>query len=1182
MAGGDLTVNFKLDVSWLQLPQAEIPKYQEGKPEKFQHPLFLPYRKNDPEKVYARKELARFTYLDKITSGQEAYKTEGGSRRFDVLGVISKIIAVILPTLSVLMPIGVGYLPAWVPFGIGLPVILILSIVQSQIKSRIEIYKREQQFLPYLEGFLKSPTSKSLQFMSQEDLPVQDERLKSDEILLEGVEEGHSLLKRPALLDNRWDLDAPSYQLQRAASIAGRYDLEVSPYLQQAVAAEYAGMPHKREKWNEVCDLQEDILVAARDGDFEEFSKKIEKRREKAYEASRLSDCPLDYPMVTFRSYIESLVELYQRFYLKLEKLDGLHKEGEALYGEPAKGWENYLKFAQTIKIVLEGFKKFENQLDEPILVPDIQSQLIFYQLNGETECMEEQLQKWIAAHPSKRYQAIQAKLDSYVIQEMPTEEAFKQLAAWIGKYPRDANQKIVRLGLKFPIEFKAWMDKHPQLHFETPRDLLERLDGVRKNFPHPIQEVLTGQQLGVVFLNWVEQHPALLDQTILELGDHFPRELKAWIEKHPEMRFKTARDLFNRSTTAVESLREAQRAFKDLKVEAQAIDTFEKSVMTPLDEAIRGQSEAVEFTQKFKATFTNLPVTPFAKEIVPSTPSSLNSRKIEEIDLNKLLRGIDRQMLFTHRARKFGLRIPLVALFAIEGIVAYYLATPWILWGLCVLVALGEGVSYYVDQKLQEMERKKKAIKLQYILRDRPEIDVVPGTKPHLQTVKEVQRKYGLEGVRPTWARILTEESGSALEMAANLEEATEGARELAKEGSEMAAARLEEALLNLYSQQNALLAIYNKKSPAHQKEMLSLTARIQSMEKVLYPVEDAPEPKNPKKKEKRAQSLREASQKHREKVQAEHQKRHQLEKRLDSLTRRFLYETNQLAILNFKQSHFDEIAQILPPALMEKILTQEDLQVYLDTITHPSEKQRHGHALQTLVALQTDEEVPTLSTLKAKREATQAILTQVEQQSLQGLKIYQQDYKSCYGPLARERQLVEDARDKLAETKIYMQTKRKEFRQVSRQFAKLEQFLTPQFVKKPVLQAEIDLILQSLNEEPLAVDSNINVIHLLWGIKEKLNSLPFNLVSSNDIKFLAFSAEIEQLRKLQPADRLMLAKLLRKLQVLQSEKEYVTKLNVDNNEARATQNLRGIQEELDLLRDRYDELSLKLLASS
>lgn len=1102
MAGGDLTVNFNADIdtSWLQLPKKEIPQFRVG----------------EPEKVYARKELARFTYLDKITLGQEAYKKEGGSTRDYVLKVVSQVISVILPALSVLMPLAVCYLPPWVPFGIGLPVILVLSIVQSQIKSRIEIYKREQQFLPYLDGFLKFPTFKAFQAVSQEDLPALDERLKSDEMMHEEVGKKRLHLKRPTAVDSRFDLDAPSYGKHRVATIASRYDFEVSPYLQQAVAAEYAGMPHKREKWKEVCNLQDDILAAAREGDVEEFSKKdveefskkIEARRETAYEASRLPNCPLvDYPVATLRSYLESLVQLYRRFSLQFKKLDSLRTEGEALYGVPAEGWAKYLELAKAIQIQLEGFKQIANHLDEPVLLPDFNLPLILYRLNGETSRMKKQLEKWIAAHPSKRHQALQDKLNKYAE-----------------------------------------------------------------------QDVLTGQQLGVVFVDWVKQHPDQLDQTIMDLGDRFPKELKGWIEKHPQMRFETARDLFSRSIRAVECLKAAQLEFKSLKVETQAIDTFEKTVMVPLADAIIGQSEAVEFEQKFKATFTKTPAIAFAKVVVPKERSPLKSRKIEEIDLNNLLRGIDSQMLFTNRARKYGLRIPLIALFAIEGIVAYYLATPWLFWGLCVLAALGEGVSYYIDRKLQEMERKKQAIKLQYILRDYPEISVIPGTKPHLGTVKEVQQKYGLDGVRPTWARILTEDAGTPLETAGNLAEAAEATRELAKEGSEVAAARLEEALLNLYSQQNALLRIYNKKNSAHQKEMRYLNARIQNMEKVLYPAEDPPDPKNPTQKQKRATALRKASQKKREEAQRQYQKRHQLEKDLDGLTRRFLHAANQLAIINFKQAHFDEIAQVLPANLLEQILSQEEVEEYLDKITNLSLKQKQARALQTLVALQKDQEVPTPSTLKTKRESIEGILNQDKQQGLRLLGTYQQDYKSCYGPLARERQLVEEALDKLAENKIYMEKKRKEFRQVSRQFSSLERLLTPRFVHKPVLQAEIDLLLKTLKEDPLDADSTIDVNQLLWGIKEKLNSFPFTLISSNDLKFLAFDKEIEQLRKLPLTDRLMLAKLLRKLQVLQNEKEYESKSNVDNSEALANENLNVIQQEMTLLKKKYDELSTSL----
>ncbi len=1231
MSGGNLTVRFKVDTKWLQLPGREVPEYREGVLDAARHPL---YREGELGRVYARKELARFTYIDKVTNGQEAYKKRGGSTRDYILEVVSKVIAVILSTLSVLMPLAFCYLPAWVPFGIGLPVILVLSIVQSQIKARIEIYKREQEFLPNLSRFVQKSTFKDLKIIGKEDLPVMDERLKSDEMMhadkIKQVKEGkRPLLEHPISPDSRFDLDAPSYQKHRVATIASRYDLEISPYLLQAVAAEYAGMPHKREKWEKVLNVQCDILAGAREGYFKEFSKKIEKKQEMAYEASQLPNSPLvDYPTITLRSDIESRVQLYNRFYLKLERLESLRKEGEALYGTAPEGWQQYLDLAEEAKAELEECEKkvesLEESLDAPILVPDFKPHRIFYRLNGETCRIEEQLLNWIAAHPSKRHKAIQAKLDSYIIQEMPTKEESKRLATWIDKHPLEADQTIVHLGLKFPMEFKTWMNKNQWMHFETPRDLCERFDLVRKSFPDRIQEVLTGQQLGVVFANWVKQHPDQIDRTIMDLVDHFPEELKGWIEKHPQMRFETARDLFHYSIKAVECFQAARRAFKDLKVETEAIDTFEKTMMIPLAVAIAGQSEAVEFKQKFKATFMKLPTIPFAKvpkKFIREKPSALKSRKIEEISLNKLLREFDSQMLFTNRARNYVLCIRLIALFTIEGIVACYFATPWLFWGLCVLAALGEGVSYYVDRKLEEMERKKQAIKLQHILRDHPEIDVIPGTKPHLQTLKEVQRKYGLEGVRPTWARILTEESGTPLETAGNHAEAVEATRDLAEEGSGLAAAYLEDALLNLYSQKNALQAL-NKNEP-------TLEGRIESMEKVLYPEEETREPKKLTPKEKLTKELREVAEKQREESQKQYQQRHQLEKELDGLTKHALYETNQMAILNCKQSHFDVLAQILPPDLLEKILSKEAIEEYLGKVD-PSQKKRHAQALYNLAILQADQAVPTPSTLKAQLEKIQdtlkkikdrrsqllqdycvnkiheinAVIADVNSQHvkiskkfsenpveetqkelkqnrahydslLKALEEYQSGLlKSCYVPLVRERQLVGEALDKLAEKKIYMETKCKEFGQVSRRFAWLERLLTPQFVKEPVLQAEIDLLLKTLEMEPLELDSTIDVRQLLWDIKEKLSSFW--------TKFLSFEEEMSQLLKLPPAHRLILAKLLRKLQILQNDKDYKKKTKVDKKLNVTKARLKEIQEEMTLLMEKYGELSKQIRSES
>ncbi|MFC2049272.1 hypothetical protein ACFLR2_01195 [Chlamydiota bacterium] len=967
MSGG----KFSVDISWKGLLHEAPPAYAA----------------QTPHSTIARKEKARFFYLQHIEDWRKS-DAAIGAKWAKVFDVASKVMAIVSASFSVLMPLAIFYLPAWVPWGIGIPLILALSYAQFKVKSKVEIYQREKEYVPLFDGFLKQPTVKGLQPTGEADLPATDERLKSDLMMRDELEKRH-----PA-------------SGKELASLANRLGLEVTPYLQQAVAAEQAGQSQIREKWKGVQNLTHDVTAAAREEDLPKFIKKMKEKEALAHEEPHPT---ARYGPGTVRGSLQAVLQLYRSFCAQFKELDALRKQGEALYNASPDFWAAYAEEAAKVKGVLEQYGNERTaHLDEFVLAPDFASQLVLYNLLDQTRQLKGALEAWIAAHPTKRHEAIRAQLQQYGKEEVLTKEQLKIFAQWIVKHPRGAEQKLIHVSKQLPEGLKSWVEKHPQMRFETVNDVYDRADDV---------------------------------------SDHFIA---------------------------------AQAAFALLKVEEKALTTFETEFMTPLKGMITGQSGSSKFTRVLQTAFTKMPAIPFAKEPLPKE-ESLRVRKVEEIHLNRLLKSIDSQMLFTNRVRKYALRIPLVVLFAIEGIAAIYLSTPWIFWGICVLALVGEGISYFVDRRLQQMERKKQAIKLQHILRDHPEIGVVPGTRLRLDAVKEVQKKYGLEGVRPTWARILTEEPNTLFE----------DPRTLAEEGSKEADAYLQNTLIHLRSWHVQTQDRAQKKA---------LRAEIKCIEKVLSPQVKEVSPKR---------------------VQEE--ARQERLKAFDQVTRRILYQIKQLAYL-----------------------------------------QQAEKELQALNQLPQDKRTALEARLQQERANAEASL--VRNKTRRDGMLENKKASEIYEMQAQERHLVDLALDKLAQEKIDLQILIRDYEQESRRFASCQALFGDEFIAEPVSQAEIDLMVESLKYDPSEPDQTIDLPALVMQIKQKIR-----------FKWLPgmLDQEMVQLLKIPAGVRLAVATALRQLQILQSNKDYQSKQNVDTNCVVGKQKLNAIEDEIKLLQSRFAALS-------
>jgi|GEM_PF-6970854 len=780
---------------------------------------------------------------------------------------ISKVISVCMAILSVLMPLAICYMPEWVPWGIGVPLGLALLFGKGMIESKIEVYKKENEFVPYLSGVMNHHTLKGFEPIGVNDLPLVDYRLKSERLMKNKKEEESWFQtplqkKQPKAWDSRYDLDQISYKKENVSAVATRIDLEVNSGLKYASALQFSEKTEKIEQWKTIKEKQRELFQAAQKSSAVTFTKIFNELEAMSYEPMTINrgaemggkvvvPChpSLEYRAPSAERHYDSLVQLYRHgFSNPFESLQKIFEEGAALYGLPLPefgpltkkqaqctpyvAWMTYLSFARIVKEELETHGK------DPTYRLSLRS--LIYELIGETRTIKRILEQWVEQHPRTKHAALQLELDQL-------------------------SEKI--------LTSKKTLIK------DRPKD-----------------------QLGQ-FVNWLSELKLHKNPKIKEVIQDLPKDLKSWIQIFPEMKEKEVREVFDAAFKATKKFEEARKKWASVAIESEAIEKYQKETLIPLKKAVAKQGKGslwyrLSYSQKTPFSKPALPKSDASPKVTPSTPEATSSsdlnllpeirdalshlkqvrhldeprleivklRSFEEIRLNERLRHVDNEMTQVHYARVYGLRLPLALLIAIEGVVFFYFSSPWIFWGFSAIAAVGEGISYFVDKKLEKIEKQKQTIQLQYILRDYPNIGVVPGTHPRLEPIKKVQQQYGLEGVRPTWARLLVEPN----------------APEEPFEKIEQATLYLKDALLNLKTQRNRIeIQCRLSSSVPLENEKTKIKRRIDDLEKVLFPNRKKQLTKEQEKTEKEAEKKRLANL---EKFKTERA----TFKKLESLTRR------------------------------------------------------------------------------------------------------------------------------------------------------------------------------------------------------------------------------------------------------------------------------------------------------
>jgi hypothetical protein len=1037
---------YVIDSSWLDRPA-------EGLPSTFKTD------KNASKRLLAQREAQYFEYHDLLTQWRRGH-LERGQKQTKTLETVSKVVSVVIAALSVLIPLAAWYLPAWVPWGIGLPLSIVFMIVKGKVVQRLENRKHETAFVPLFGGFLENRSGQSPRVIGKEDIPAVDKRLRSDLLKQDALAQYRPSISPPPQLAERYDLnDQSNYLRKRVGGLADRLNLENTPLLQQGAALEYAHYPVKQDKWQEVVISKNNIQEAAKRGDRHKFGEAVANSQQLAYESRnfgrvKIPSRPLaDYPSnPSVRDHLANQVSRYNQFARQLHSLEALHEAGKTLYDKTSHtAWAPFIEKVRHHKTILESYNTSEvhTRLDALELNPDLTAECTLYQLIHEARTIKLQLEVWIAAHPSKRYQALKESLKGYAATSF-SKLQLNMLSTWMTTNPRAINQK----------------------------------------------------------LNSVRNPPDFV---------------KTWLDQHPHALSNTVQDLFNQAFETERLLTYAQEKFKEVNFNnPDQITAFETQMMPPLSQQIAQLGGTSKFQQVMQTIFKSSPPTPFEKPPLPKAELPLRARLIEERCLNRRLQRVDQKMLKIHWIHK-GCSITPIIFFAIEGIVMIYFSNPWIWWGIALFSVGLQGVLYLLERRLKDQERRKERVKLESILRDYPDVRNIPGTQPELKALQEVQKRYALEGVRSTWARLLTEEGDTSAETFV----------EIAKEGSAKATPYLQDALLALNiqyernSQQLAKLRSQHHQKPdqerkeqleAYEKYCNEIKQQMESIEKTLYP-----EALSKKQKDGTPPNI------------ATYKKERAHFKAFAQLTQQRLLAIESLTYLDTRKGYFDALAEVFPPGFLDQLKTVDEMQAYLDTVTDRQweDAEQACHVLEILQ----QQEQPTLAAVQAQRQKIEGDLAQIATQRIQMLNA---SPSSFYESLTRERAQVDAALNEVVEEKIYLEAEREKYSQKWKAFSKLYQQIGAEFASQPVLQAEIDLLLESLKWEQLAPQPNANHEEALASIRDKFSHFPLSLVSTRPWEVARAETEIAVIRTLPAAERLTRARLLRKLQLLQSDEDY------------------------------------------
>ncbi len=273
---------------------------------------------SSPKATFANREKDRFFMIDSVDGWLSSVQA-AGQKKIKVLETAVKVATIFIYVIRALLPLGLLYLPAWVPWGIAIPSMIILAIVQAKLQSIIESGKQNNQFVPLFREFLRHHSEKVLHPIGEWDLPEVDERCKSDEVAKNALYKKHP-------------------QSGKAIEkILNCYNLDTNPYVMQHVAVDFASIPKREECWKEAQTTAKESMGDLRKGNTNDF---IEKRGE-VLQTAYQNLHELDFLPPSARSQVETLISPYITFCRLNPEVEDLYKKGKKLWkpldflGEP-------------------------------------------------------------------------------------------------------------------------------------------------------------------------------------------------------------------------------------------------------------------------------------------------------------------------------------------------------------------------------------------------------------------------------------------------------------------------------------------------------------------------------------------------------------------------------------------------------------------------------------------------------------------------------------------------------------------------------------------------------------------------------------------------------------------------------------------------------------------------------
>ncbi len=685
------------------------------------------------------------------------------------LEMVEKVIMVASLALPVGIVLSIHYYSFWFAVGIGLPTGLILASLEGKVKGKIEKKKLLFDANLLYRDMLKRHTIQVLHPFGEHDTRAYDPRMKSDK---GGLRE---------LLQKRNPKSAIDIEkLVGARSNSSRLhalDLEVTDRVKSLAISKLSGGRDAASDWRQI---QAEVIEAKkhlRRDETESYQKIMVDARKGALGIHGKPPLLGNMTPQSDQSMIKQVINKHSLFNQHDDELNAVYNTCQDLFpDEFGEEWGLY----QQLKSGLEQAIGECDSENEVLRVYKIALHLDF--IINYTGQLKQKIESRIATHSTRRieeYKRQCAVKDKMIFGA----ETLQQLRAWMERNPELAESPMGNVTRSWPQggKIRRWIELNPEFAelqaCEVP--------GVS---PQAIEAL---QQLR----QWIDWNPELAQRPISEMPNIVlqAEKLKKWAEKQVQWVVDPVSEIYEYQLamrTAFENVKEGV----DALTPGDDIDAFEKEVWRPFKAVMGGATRNVSWGKWLWSFKPRKPrAHPFEAIHIPQEMSFRKSRKIEELILNDILQKVDRNMLNSYtlfRVIEYGAGVSTLVFMGIFGVGS------WVFYAALLSAPLVKFGSYLFENRLRKLDHKKQEAKLQMLLRDRPLMTHIPGSRPELLELKSVQRKYGLDGVTRTWVRALIEGDQAVF---------ADTRKEIAQKGSEEARPAVESLYLDLRTRQSA-----------------------------------------------------------------------------------------------------------------------------------------------------------------------------------------------------------------------------------------------------------------------------------------------------------------------------------------------------------------------------------------